>query len=151
MSLAKVALQDLAHADKHTSELKTWEITAPTGYEPYAAAVLLHHVYGAIEATIERSLKIFDGASPDGVDSHVQLLEQASRAVEGVRGVILPHDDAVDELRRFRHRFRKRYDVDIEPALLQPVIKAAVTSWPRIRAHLDGFAAFVEECAKVAK
>jgi hypothetical protein len=158
VSVAKVALQELAvslradltHADKHAAELATWTTAAPNGYEVYAAATLLHHLYSAIESIVERSLKVFDGAVPDGEGSHIQLLERAAAPLDGVRDVILPKNEVVDELRRFRHRFRKRYDVDLEPARLQPVIKSAVAEWPTIRAHLATFAAFVDECVEVA-
>ena len=80
-----------------------------------------------------------------------QLIEQGSAAVPGVRGVILPRDAAIDELRRFRHRFRKRYDVEIDVVLLHAVVKIALEAWPTIRAHIAAFSAFVDECAKVVE
>jgi hypothetical protein len=131
--------------------LATWKNVAPKGYELNAAAMLLHHLYTAIEAILERSLKTFDGTVPGGNASHIQLLEQASTAVAGTRGVILPQDDAIDELRRFRHQFRKRYDVTLKVDQLHPVIKNAVTSWPRIRSHLASFAQFVDKCVEAAQ
>lgn len=108
-------------------------------------------MYGAIEAIAERSLKVFDGYVPTGEANHVRLLQQASSAVEDIRGPILPSDGVIDDLRRFRHRFRKRYEDDLEPAHLSPLIKDAVEAWPRIRAHLVGFAAFVDECTRAAQ
>jgi len=122
----------------------------PVGYEVHAAAMLLHHLYGAIEAIVERALKTFDGVTPKGEAFHVQVLELASKEVAGLRPAILPQSSAIDELRRFRHRFRKRYDVDLEIGLLHPVIQSAVGAWPRIRASLAAFGAFVDECAKAA-
>ena len=160
MSIAKRVLEelalnikaDLAHADKHAADLATWKDSAPRGqHEANSAAMLLHHLYTAIEAIVERSLKTLDGASPRGEDWHIQLLELASASVEGVRDAILPKDAAVDELRRFRHRFRKRYDAVVELTLLRPVIATAVEAWPRIRAHLAKFSAFVDACAAAAK
>ena len=159
MSVTKVALEelvasvsaDLAHADKHVAQLTTWVTVVPTGFEVHAAAMLLHHLYGAIEAIVERCLKTFDGAAPGGEDSHIRLLELGSVAVAGVRGVILPRDPVVDELRRFRHRFRKRYDDDLEVEHLHPLVKSSVAAWPTIRGHLSAFASFVDLCAKVAQ
>lgn len=159
MTVTKVALEelvislksDLSHADKHVAELATWKSTAPSGYEIYAAAMLLHHLYGAVEAILEQSLKTFDGKTPEGEGSHVQLLEQASTEVDGVRIVVLPRDGAIDELRRFRHLFRKRYDVSLESIEIHPVIKSAVAAWPRIRNNLATWEAWVLECAKVAQ
>jgi hypothetical protein len=159
VSITEVALEelaasikdDLSHADKHVAELATWNTIPPTGFELHAAAMLLHHLYGAIEAIVERCVKTFDGAAPGGEDSHVRLLELGSVAVDDVRGVILPRDFVVDELRRFRRRFRKRYDVDLDVAHIHRVIKSAVAGWPAIRGHLATFAAFVEECTKVAQ
>jgi hypothetical protein len=105
---------------------------------------------GAIEAIVERALKTFDGVAPKGEAFHVQALELASKEVVGLRPAILPQSSAIDDLRRFRHRFRKRYDVDLEIGLLHPVIQSAVGAWPRIRASLAEFGAFVDECAKAA-
>jgi hypothetical protein len=107
--------------------------------------------FGAIEAFLERSLKTFDGNVPEGDGSHVQLLDRASKDVPGVRGAILPIDMTVDELRRFRHRFRKRYDVDLDATHVQRVAQNAVAGWPTIRGHLATFAGFVDECIKVAQ
>lgn len=118
---------DLAHAEQHVRDLGRWREHAPVGYEAFAAALLLHHVYSAIEAMLERALKTFDGGLPVGDSSHIELLERASAEVPGVRPLILPNLTAVDELRRFRHRLRKRYDVDLEPARLQPIIQTALT------------------------
>jgi hypothetical protein len=158
MTVTKVALEslalslrtDLAHADRHVKALSKWTGAAPVRDEKYVAATLLHHLYGAIEAIAERSVKVFDSDAPTGAANHTRLLQQASSAVEGVRGPILPSDDVIDDLRRFRHRFRKRYEDDLEPALLLPLIKDALAAWPQIRAHLVGFAEFVDDCAKVA-
>jgi hypothetical protein len=112
--------------------------------------MLLHHLYGAIEAIAERALKTFEGVTPKGEASHVEVLERASKEVAGLRPAILPQSSAIDELRRFRHRFRKRYDVDLEIEQLHPVIQSAIDAWPQIRASLAAFGAFVDECAKAA-
>jgi hypothetical protein len=159
MTVAKVALEtlalalrtDLTHADRHAKALSRWTVAAPIRDETYVAATLLHHLYSAIEAVAERSLKVFDGDIPAGEANHKQLLRQASSAVEGIRGPVLPSDVVIDKLRRFRHRFRKRYEDDLEPAHLSPLIKDTVAAWPRIQAHIAGFAAFVDECARVAR
>jgi hypothetical protein len=158
MSVTKVALDDLAasikadleQADKHVKVLTTWQATAPTGNDLLAAALLLHHLYSAIEAIIERSLKLFDGTPTQGQDWHMRLLELASKEVPDLRPAILPTNEAVDELRRFRHRIRKRYDVDVDPDRLFPVLQTAVAEWPNIRAHIVVFSAFVDECARDA-
>jgi len=159
MTVTKVAFEtlvvplrtDLAHADRHVKTLSKWTDAAPVGSETYEAATLLHHLYSAIEAIAERSLKVLDGHIPTGEDSHTQLLQQASSAVEGIRGPILPSDVVIEKLRRFRHRFRKRYEDDLEPAHLSSLIKDTMAAWPRIREHIVGFAAFVDECARVAR
>lgn len=104
-----------------------------------------------MEAIAERALRTFDGDVPRGEASHVELLERASNEVPRLRPAILPKSDAIDELRRFRHRFRKRYDEDLESGRLHPLIQSAIRAWPEIRASLVGFGAFVDECAKIAR
>jgi ribonuclease HepT-like protein len=77
---------------------------------------------------------------------------QTSTSPSWPRGATqFPKDSAVDELRRFRHKLRHRYDVTIEVDQLHPVIKNAVASWPRLRAHLAAFAGFVDQCLEVAE
>jgi len=149
-SLAANIESDLKSADKHVVMLAAWDGSPPEGNEIYAAAMLLHHLYGAIEAIIERSLNIFDGVMPEGPDWHVRLLELASHELSNSRPVILPQNDVVDELRRFRHLLRKRYSLDLEPERLAPLIHNAVTSWPTIREHLLRFLRFVRQCAQAA-
>ncbi len=64
MSAAEVALEelaasikaDLASADRHVVELATWNTTPPAGFELHAAAMLLHHLYGAIERSHPRTV-----------------------------------------------------------------------------------------------
>jgi hypothetical protein len=151
LALAEKLHDDLEHADRHAQELTALREHIPTGSEVYAVALLLHHLYyGAIEAIIERSLKTFDGVLPAGEQFHVALLEQAAVEVPGLRGPILPKDDAVDELRRFRHRLRKRYDDELDPALLHETLCSALDAWPQIRKHLTDFAVFVDACAAQA-
>ncbi|MGH7294362.1 MAG: hypothetical protein ACRELB_05500 [Polyangiaceae bacterium] len=158
MNVAKVALEelaaslrdDLARGDQYVRELGKWTTNIPTGYEVHAAAVFLHHLFGAIEAFVERSVKTFDGKVPEGEGSHVQLLDWASKDVPGVRAAILPLDASVDELRRFRHRFRKRYDSDLDGAHVQRLAQSAVAAWPAIRGHLATFTAFVDDCIRAA-
>lgn len=158
MNVTKAALEalsaglkaDLAHGGRHVAELANWTQTPPVGYEVHAAALLLHHLYSAIEAIAERALKTFDGVTSKGEDFHIKVLELASKEVVGLRPAILPQSSALDELRRFRHRFRKRYDVDLEIGLLHPIIQSATGAWPQIHASLAAFDAFVDECIKAA-
>ncbi len=158
MNVTKAALEalsaglraDLAHGDRHAAELANWRQTPPVGYEVHAAALLLHHLYGAIEAIAERALKTFDGVTLKGEDFHIKVLELASKEVERLRPAILPQSSALDELRRFRHRFRKRYNEDLEVGLLHPIIQSAIGAWPQIRDSLAAFGAFVDECIEVA-
>ena len=149
--LATSLRADLKFADDYVANLSVWSEVVPDGYAIDAAARRLHHLYGAVEDFVVRALKIFDGQVPSGDDSHIRLLEQGSLEVPGKRGVILPKSDAIDELRRFRHRFRKRYDADLDVGLLHPVVKNAVAAWPTIRAHLVDFVSWVETCAKEAE
>lgn len=159
MTATKLALEelaaniksDLAQADRRVMQLSDWQATQPEGHELYAAAMYLHQLYGAIESVIERSVRLFDGVSPSGSDWHVRLLGMASVELPGLRPVILPADDAVDEMRRFRHRLRKRYDDDMRPELLHPVLRSALAAWPRIRASLEQFKSFVEDCSRNAE
>jgi hypothetical protein len=158
LNATKLALEELAltlktdvgHADKYVAELGAWSAAPPVGYEIDGAANRLHHLYGAIEDFVERSLKTFDGHVPVGEDSHMRLLQAGAMEAPGLRGVILPRFDAIDELRRFRHRFRKRYDSTLDAGLVHPVLQSTLAAWPAIRGHLVEFVEFVEKCLETA-
>jgi hypothetical protein len=132
-------------------ELRRWADRAPEGIEVYAAATLLHHLYSAVEAMIERSLRLFDGLIPGGANWHTRLLSEASVERAGLRPIILSENPAVDELRRFRHRFRHRYDVTLDPERLKPLIHDVLAGWDRIEGELQAFRSFVEQCVAAAQ
>jgi hypothetical protein len=150
-SLAAAVQSALDSADEFVAQLEPWRAEPPKGYETFAAATLLHHLYGAIEDIIERSIKVFDGIEPSGESSHIKMLELAAVEVPGKRPAILSTDPAVDSLRRFRHRFRKRYAVQLDPSLLYPVVVQAVQSWPHVKAQLAVFADFIDDCIRTAQ
>jgi hypothetical protein len=149
-ALAEKLKDDLAHADRHLASLQALPSLAANGYEGFAAAYLLQQIYGAIEAMVERGVRTFDGVSPSGDDWHIRLLERAAKEVPGVRVAILPTSDAVDELRRFRHRVRKRYDDELDASLLGEVISSTIEGWADIRTSLVTFVRFVDDCATQA-
>lgn len=149
-ALSQEIQSDLDAAAKRVAELQAWASDEPEGIEMYAVAFLLQGLYAAIEAILQRSVKLFDGPLPQGEDWHIQLLNAAAQEVTG-RPVILPQHDTVDELRRFRHFAHKGYSRELDPALLHGVIQSVNTSWTEIRGHLERFHAFVNECVQATE
>lgn len=87
-ALSQEIQSDLDAAAKRVAELQAWASDEPEGIEMYAVAFLLQGLYAAIEAILQRSVKLFDGPLPQGEDWHIQLLNAAAQEVTG-RPVIL--------------------------------------------------------------
>jgi hypothetical protein len=110
-------------------------------------AVDLHSWYSALESLLERILAAVDGSTPTGKALHAELLRQASRPLEGIRPAILaPQRFAdIDELRKFRHFFRRAYALDLRHDKLRRSLEPFVHVHRDIDADLAQFADFVRK------
>lgn len=103
------------------------------------AAWDLHHAYTALEAILERVLRLVDGVTPEGAASRVELLELAALEVDGLRPALVG-DDAkrgLHELRSFRHFVRHGYSVELDAARLRALAATAAALRPLIARDLE--------------
>lgn len=103
------------------------------------AAWNLHHAYTALEAILERVLRLVDGVIPEGPASLVELLELATLEVEGLRPALLGVDARarLHELRSFRHFARHGYAVELDAARLSALAATAAALRPLLARDLD--------------
>ena len=115
------------------------------------AAVTLHQAYTALETCFERICQTLEGSLPVGPDSHQALLQNMTRALDDMRPAVLG-DEAAKLLRpllRFRHFVRHAYAVAWDPERIDEVLAAARRAWPRVRADMDTFVAFLDDVIAV--
>ncbi len=100
------------------------------------AAWDLHHAYTALEAVLERVLRLVDGVIPEGPASHVEL---AALEVEGLRPALFGADakPGLHELRSFRHFVRHGYAVELDAARLRALAATAAALRPLLARDLD--------------
>jgi hypothetical protein len=102
----------------------------------------VHDAYSAAEQALERLIAAVDGDLPSGRRFHQDLIDRASRPLDGVRPAIIAPETARDlrALLRFRHAFRHVYDV-FDYELAAPNVALAATAIPRLRTEVTAFAA----------
>jgi hypothetical protein len=115
------------------------------------AAVTLHQAYTALETCFERICQTLEGSQPVGADSHQALLHNMTRALDDMRPAVLHAETAkqLQPLLRFRHFVRHAYAVAWDPKRIDEVLAAAQRVWPRVRADMDEFLAFLDEVIEV--
>jgi hypothetical protein len=106
-----------------------------------AIGSMLHNCFGAMESALERLVLAIDGGLPTGSDFHAELIRRASTPIDGLRPAMISPSLAADlqQLRRFRHAFRRAYgDFDYARAGGNvPIASRAVTD---LSAQLTEFA-----------
>ncbi len=76
----------------------------------------LHNLYGAFEQLFEEVARFFENQI-DEARYHADMIRRMQLEIEGIRPALLSTETAsdLDELRRFRHRFRHAYTADLDP------------------------------------
>jgi hypothetical protein len=92
----------------------------------------LHNLYGAFEQVFEEVARCFENRV-DAAGYHAGLIRRMQLDIPGVRPALLAESTAadLDELRRFRHRFRHAYSADLDP---HRVVRLAAMTAPLRRA-----------------
>ena len=75
----------------------------------------LHNLYGAIEQLFEEVARSFENRI-ETTGYHADLIRRMQLDIPGIRPALLSERTAsdLDELRRFRHRFRHAYAVELD-------------------------------------
>lgn len=81
-----------------------------------AGGSVLHDFYSGAENIFHAIAGAVDERIPSGMSWHIELLNQMTFNIEGVRSPVISRETAkaLEEYLRFRHLFRKRYGFDLE-------------------------------------
>lgn len=89
-----------------------------------AIGSILHDFYVATENVFEVIAREIDEHIPDGLDWHIQLLQQMALDVTDVRIAVISKNSLIrlDKYRAFRHVFRNVYGFNIDASRLNDLI-----------------------------
>lgn len=123
---------------QHSGNLTTTEQAILAGY-------YLHNLYNAFENICLSVAKAFEN-QVDREQWHSALLKRMTLDVEGLRPRLLGEEAyrCLDELRRFRHVFRKAYTVDLDPRRVALVVDEAERLQGLYKAEFERFKAFLD-------
>lgn len=95
-----------------------------------AGGSILHDFYSGIERVFHSIAATVDERIPSGISWHIELLNQMTLDIKGIRSPVISKNTAkmLEEYLRFRHLFRKRYGFDLE----WPGIKRLLKRMPEV-------------------
>ncbi|MBI5409214.1 MAG: hypothetical protein HZA14_07600 [Nitrospirae bacterium] len=81
-----------------------------------AGGSILHDFYTGVENIFHAIASIVDERIPSGISWHIELLNQMTLNLEGLRTPVISKETAkmLEEYLRFRHLFRKRYGFELD-------------------------------------
>ena len=90
-----------------------------------------------------------DGVKPDGENWHQTLLLQVAVDRPPARPALISESvrEQLDDYRGFRHVVRNVYTFSFDPEKVEDLVEGLATLFPRVRAEIEAFAAFLERRA----
>ena len=118
---------------------------APEPPDLSVIAVELHRYFTAAETLFERIAREVDGALPQGLEWHRELVDQMAADLPPVRGAVIDESQRLwlHQLRAFRHFFRHAYAVTLDPRHLGEHADAVLERHREFAGALDAFFDFV--------
>ena len=92
---------------------------------------------------------VVDGVKPDGENWHQTLLLQVAVDRPPARPALISESvrEQLDDYRGFRHVVRNVYTFSFDPEKVEDLVEGLATLFPRVRAEIEAFAAFLERRA----
>jgi hypothetical protein len=96
-----------------------------------SVALNLHGFYNGVERVMELVALEIDGGTLGGEAWHAELLRQMAMEVPSVRPAMVSSEtsDNLDEYRKFRHRVRNIYAVQLDAARMEHLVEDLPALW----------------------
>jgi hypothetical protein len=150
VTLSRRIESEIAEIDQtQTVILKHWQRaqTAPVDQDAYvnSAALNLHSFYSGLERIFELIAVEMDGGVLGGDAWHSELLRQMTLDLPQDRPPVIQVDTAsrLDEYRKFRHRIRNIYALNLDPHRMADLIADLPALWDQVRRQLTAFAGYL--------
>ncbi|MFW6252342.1 MAG: hypothetical protein ACOC4F_00300 [bacterium] len=116
-------------AERHTEMRSRAGQTPDVEMATMALSYLIHNLYTAFESYFLRVAKFFEN-NLDDASWHRELIDRMRIEVPGIRPALISPEIAeeLDELRRFRHRFRNIYKSQLRSVRVREVSDIAVSA-----------------------
>lgn len=145
----RVEISDLDRtvAAIHRHWRRAMDTTADQDAYQNSVALNLHSFYSGLERVLELIAVELDGGTLGGEAWHSELLRQMTLDLTGTRPPVLDAQTAMrlDDYRKFRHRIRNIYAMNLDPERMKPLVLALPDLWFQIRRELAQFASFLEQ------
>jgi hypothetical protein len=117
-------------------------------YHVDAVALNLHGFYAGVERLMEAIADTVDRSKPAGANGRQELLRQMASEVPGVRPAVfsVATRNLLDRYRGFRHVVRNVYSFELDPHLVDALIRQLPDVFAAARSDLLAFADFLESC-----
>ena len=127
--------------------------SAATGWLIDLVAFYLHNLYCAFEDIFQRVAEVFGNQLSDQAGWHAELLRRMTLDIEGLRPRLLSEQayDSLDELRRFRHLFRRAYRLRLDAERLALTRRKAQALEQIYRADVERFLAFLDSLVRAGE
>ncbi len=104
-----------------------------------AGGSVLHDFYTGVENIFHAIASTIDEKVPDGMSWHIELLNQMTLDIKGLRSSIISRETAamLEEYLRFRHLFRKRYGFDLDWKSIKKLLKGLKKTYKSLKRDLD--------------
>lgn len=147
LRVEREALRDLAR--EATTARDALRDREPTRLELAGFGKVLHDLYLCVERALAAIAPDLNGHLPSGPDWHAALLRELSLDLPDVRPAVIGPETRrrLEELRAFRHRFRKLYVFDLEWAPIRDLLDALPETVRRADDDLERFRTYVLELA----
>lgn len=88
-----------------------------------------------------------DGALPQGINWHQELLSQMALEIPSVRPAIISEKtrDLLEPYRGFRHVVRNVYTYHIIPEKMKPLVKGIRPLFRQVEKELSAFSRFIQD------
>lgn len=106
-----------------------------------AIAAILQSIYNGYERVLEMLIKAIDGDLPAARDYHSAILRRAVSPIAGIRPSIINQTtfDILDDIRKYRHVFRKVYHYQLKPDRIQHLAGMGISAYGAFKADIEEF------------
>jgi len=117
-----------------------------------SVALNLHAFYSGLEKLFELIARQVDGASPEGIAWHRDLLSRMAEDVKDVRPAVISKETSgkLDQYRRFRHLVRNVYATNLNPEKISGLMENLTEFWPKLSAELEAFSRFLKDLSEAS-
>jgi hypothetical protein len=106
----------------------------------------IHSFYSGLERVFEKISSSVDGARPQGINWHQELLSQMAIELPNVRPAVISEKtrELLEPYRGFRHVVRNVYTYHIVPEKMKPLARGIRPVFKQVEKEFTAFSRFIQ-------